>query len=304
MNNEELLLVLKEHYELKISHIELFREGGNSTYIVEAEKSKFFLKCVDPAFADTIVTSIDVNLYLSRKSFSVPEIILTTDKKEPYVIYHSYLIIVYEYLQTTEIDMEKDAEEVGLLIGQMHSLMKDYPGQLVKRGKNFYIKRYIDILQKKHYSKVDEFVTIGEHIWDRVSKLPYGYSHGDMYCGNIERGKDGKLYILDFDTSCIGFQLYDLALICNQTDYFQYKEDGLPKTLSIYRRLLPEYQKTHKLSGCEESSLCDIILLYHFALQATIIEINGLDCVDYAFLDNQLVWLKHFKELYESRFSK
>jgi hypothetical protein len=39
----------------------------------------------------------------------------------------------------------------------------------------------------------------------------------------------------------------------------------------------------------------DLIAVYHYQLQATIIEIHGLDCVDEAFLDQQLDWLMRWK---------
>ncbi len=38
-------------------------------------------------------------------------------------------------------------------------------------------------------------------------------------------------------------------------------------------------------------ALYDIIALYHFALQATIIEIFGINCVDNALFDRQPDWL-------------
>lgn len=34
---------------------------------------------------------------------------------------------------------------------------------------------------------------------------------------NIRKDPDGKLYIHDFDTSCEGFPMYDLTLICDMT---------------------------------------------------------------------------------------
>ena len=40
----------------------------------------------------------------------------------------------------------------------------------------------------------------------------------------------------------------------------------------------------------------DLIALYHFALQATIIEIFGMDCVDEEFFRRQLAWLYQWQE--------
>lgn len=162
--------------------------------------------------------------------------------------------------------------------------------------KHYYLDRYINIMRTKQYDKVDEFIVYGESLWNKVKDLPYGYCHGDLYRGNILKTTDGCLYILDFDTSCEGFPMYDLALICNITDYFELEDDGCIKSKNVYERFLPEYLKYSSLSKVEIESFYDLIALYHFALQATIIEIFGIDCVDNDFLDRQLKWLYKWQE--------
>ena len=106
----------------------------------------------------------------------------------------------------------------------------------------------------------------------------------------------GKFYIVDFDTSCAGFPMYDPTLICNKTDYFDFDEHAYEKSKVILLRFLPEYMKQKSLSQREIDAFFDLIALYHFALQATIIEAYGLDCVDYAFLDKQLDWLYRWRD--------
>ena len=96
------------------------------------------------------------------------------------------------------------------------------------------------VLNQAHYcgyavQKTDEFIKYGNTIWEKVKDLPRGYCHGDMYNGNIYKTPDKKLYILDFDTSCNGFPMYDLALICNKTHYFNFDESG------YFRSKEPEY---------------------------------------------------------------
>ena len=72
-------------------------------------------------------------------------------------------------------------------------------------------------MRKKSYKKVDGFEKYGETLWDKVKNLPRGFCHGDMHCGNFYKTSAKKLYVLDFDTSCEGFSIYDLALICIMT---------------------------------------------------------------------------------------
>lgn len=68
------------------------------------------------------------------------------------------------------------------------------------------------------------------------------------------------------------------------------------KSEEVFERFLPEYMKYNSLSKAEMAAFYDFIALYHYALQATIIEIFGLDCVDNGFLDRQLDWLYKWRE--------
>ncbi len=81
--------------------------------------------------------------------------------------------------------------------------------QVTRKYTSSSLGRYIDILRRKQYPKVEEFLTYGNALWDKVRDLPCGYCHGDMYDGNIHKTPDGKFYMLDFDTSCEGFPMYD-----------------------------------------------------------------------------------------------
>ena len=118
-----------------------------------------------------------------------------------------------------------------------------------------------------------------------------------MYDGNIYKTPDKKFYILDLDTSCNGFPMYDLALICNKTHYFNFDESGYFKSKEMLSRFLPVYLKYITLTKTEIDAFYDLIALYHIALQATIIENNGLDCVNNECLDKQLDWLLRWKEI-------
>lgn len=295
----QVLNIINENYPMDFDAIEFVRDSGCVAYTVYASGCKYFLRITKPMFFETATKSLDIHLFLQKQNFAVPRIIFTkgglpclqVSDEEGDCFY-----VIYEFLEGEEVDPEQDAEEIGAFIGKLHSVMKDYPGELTKNDKHYYLDRYIDIMRTKQYERTDEFITFGEALWKRVKDLPYGYCHGDMYRGNIMKTSDGHLYILDFDTSCEGFPMYDLALICNITDYFELEDDGYMKSKRVYEWLLPEYLKYSSLTRAETEAFYDLIALYHFALQATIIEIFGIDCVDNEFLDRQLGWLNEWQE--------
>lgn len=295
----QILRILNDHYSICFDRIEFIRDSGCFAYAVYASGCKYFLRITKPMFYDTASKSLDIHLFLQKQGFAVPKIIFTREglpcvnaaDRNGKCFY-----VLYEYIEAEEVDPEKDAEIIGAFIGKLHRVMKDYPGKLVKNDKHYYIDRYINIMHAKQYDKVDNFIAYGETIWNRVKDLPRGYCHGDMYRGNLLKTSDGQLYILDFDTSCEGFPMYDPALICDITDFFELEDDGCIKSKNAYERFLPEYLKYSSLTDNEKKAFYDLIALYHFALQATIIELFGINCVDNAFLDKQLVWLYKWEE--------
>lgn len=300
----DILPFLNAHYLITFEHVDFMRDAGSTTYAAYSCSKKYFLKVTKPAFQETIKSSVKINVFLQENGFPVPCIVFTKEGL-PYIEEMAEdgarLYILYEFIEGEEVDTEQDAEEIGTLLGRFHHLMYRYKGELKKRDKQFYIGRYLDILNKKEYPQAAAFTEYGNELWSKVKDLPLGYCHGDMYCGNIQKSADSKMYILDFDTSCEGFPMYDLALICNQTHYFEFQEGAYKKTKKVYERLLPEYLKYNDLTASEINSFYDLIALYHFALQATIIETNGIDCVDNDFLDHQLDWLVKWKDQCETQ---
>jgi len=285
-----ILRILNNFYNMSFTDIRKIRDGGSVSYAVSLDSYRYFLRVIKPAFIETALTGANTQVFLQSKGFPVPSVVFTKDNL-PYARTESGLFILYEFLEGIDSDTGKDIEDIGTLIGRLHYTMKGYTGELINHDKQFFIGRYIDILIKKQYPKTDEFFKYGNALWIKAKDLPRGYCHGDMYDGNIYKTPDKKLYILDFDTSCNGFPMYDLALICNKTHYFNFDESGYFKSKEMLSRFLPGYLKYITLTKTEIDALYDLIALYHFALQATIIENNGLDCVNNEFLDKQLDWL-------------
>ncbi len=297
---EELMKTVNENYPIHVKRIEFTRDMGSTSYTLFSNTHKYFLRVIKPSLFDTAITGADIQLFLQERDFPVPPIILTKENL-PYVKSQNRLLILYEFIEGDDCDPEQDAEAIGALVGRLHQVMKDYPGELVKRDKHFYIGRYLEILRKKQYPRIEEYVKYGDFLWKKIKDLPRGYCHGDMYSGNIRKSSDGKLYIHDFDTSCEGFPMYDPTLICDMTEYFHFDERNFDRSNKILSRFLPEYQKYSVLSQAEADAFYALIAIQHFSTQATVMELFGLDCLDLTDIDNQLDWLYRWRDQWENK---
>ncbi|MCI9077471.1 MAG: phosphotransferase [Lachnospiraceae bacterium] len=299
MEEGKILLKLKENYDYKISGIDFLRDGGGTTYIVNGEEQKFFLKIAGKAFHNTIRQSVDIVCYLSRKGFPVPNIIETKlgmPMLEVREQGQEYLLILYEYIDGKEPDLCTCGEKAGKLAGWLHKLLLGYKGTLIERDYHFFVGRYVEILRRKNYPLADTYAYIGAKFWERVKDCPVSVCHGDMHRGNLLETADGKIYLLDFDTICIAPRMFDVMVMCDMTDYFNLQPADIITTKTVYKNFLAGYTHHINLTEAERESFNDWIVIRHFQLQATIVEMFGIDCIDNDFVDRQLQWIRSWEE--------
>lgn len=301
LDEKKIFNALRDSYNIKFNTLKLLREGGCVSYCVTGEGEKYFMKIIPSAFMDTAKQSLNILMYLEKMRFPSPRVILTKSGF-PYVELDGFdskaYGVLFEFIDGQEPNEGEDIERIGALVGQLHKIMDEYNGTLYVRGKEFFVDRYINILMKKNYDaiKIEMFREYGDILWKRVEKLPRGFCHGDMHRGNLLRTSSGKLYLLDFDTACNAFPIYDIMIMCNSTNYFDFDEKGYQKSKDTYEAFLKGYTKYCTLSDMELKAFYDLIAIYHYQLQATIIEIYGLDCVDNKFFDKQLDWMMRWRE--------
>lgn len=184
-------------------------------------------------------------------------------------------------------------------MGRLHKLLNGYPKELILQDYAFFIGRYLEFLRQKGYPRLSEYAELGEKLWQRVKDLPTGNCHGDLHRGNLLETPDGTIYLLDFDTVCRASIMFDVMVICDMTDYFHLKSADIQTTKEVYERFLTGYAQTRPLSEAERRSFYDWVAIRHFQLQATIVEIYGIDCIDEKFVDMQLDWLKSWLQAVE-----
>lgn len=293
---QDLLATLQSQYPLPFRGVQPLREVGGTAFAVHGG-GRWVLKLARPAFQDTFRQGVDVMLYLAERGFPVPKIVPTKDG-QPRFTYEGRCAVLFEYIEGKEPKRRGNEGRIGELVGQLHALMREYPGPLKERGKAYFVGRYLEQLRQKDTPShiLEQFERMGDALWARAERLPRGYCHGDMHIGNLLQTRQGGLYALDFDASCRAFPLYDVAVMCDTTDYFGFDAKGYGRSARSFARFLEGYEKHRPLSEAERMAFFDCVALRHYRLQATILELFGLDCVDGAFVERQLDWLLRWRE--------
>ena len=300
MEIQDIQNLIQNNYDINIKNIEVFRGSmnGNCTYTVYDKHKKYFLKVVNNLASfemETALNSVDIQLYLLNSVVPSIPIIFTKDGLPCVRIEKpnkKYMYIMYDFIDGKGPEELEDMEEAGKALGKIHYVMKNYNGRLIERGKYYFIDRYVDLMRKYQYPKAELFGEYGNELWEKIKNLPRGYCHCDLYDGNMHKTENGAIYLVDFDTSCYGFPVYDIALFCNRTDYFNFDCTGYEKTKVRLEKFLKGYQQCNKISAEEISSVYIMLGVYHFQLCAQGIESDGYhsDTEDNGYMSNTLIF--------------
>ena len=298
MKENQLLEILTRAYGIGEASLTFLREGGGHTYIVKGRES-YLLKVVGGPFLQTARQSVSVQRYLKENGFPVPEIILTRDGAAAFETAaegEETLIVLMEFLEGEEPELRETAAELGALVGSFHRLMEQYPGEPLSHGREFFIGRYLSFLRQRNDPRLSAYEALGEGLWEKAAALPRGRCHGDLHRGNLLQTPEGQIYLVDFDTVCRAPLMFDITALCDMTDYFHLKQEDIRVTRAVYREFLSGYSSFRALSREELLSFPDWVAIRHFQLQATILELYGIDCIDEGFIASQLSWLRKWQE--------
>lgn len=296
--DDYILSIVREQYHKNVTELEVLRDFVGTVYRIKDPEHSYVLKVFKEKHKDEVKSTANLMRFLKEKGISVPEIYQTITG-DNCIMMDDRCAVLYEYIDGEELNKENHLRELGEFAGKMRKAMEEYKQSICNHGEEFFIQRYLDILEQKKYCKIDEFAEIGHALWNKVSNLPTGFLHGDFHAGNFFLRK-GTLLAYDFDAASIASPMYDVATMCDATDYFSLDEDnftvGKQKTESNVALFLEGYQTYYSINDKEMKSIFDWIAIRHFDIQATIINTLGLDCVDDNFLSQQLSWLKRWAQ--------
>jgi Ser/Thr protein kinase RdoA (MazF antagonist) len=307
-DTDSLRDMLNTCYPVCIDQLHLHRDMIGYVYIAAGAAKrgvkKYILKLYRSFDSENALRSIGILQYLQQQDYPVVSIIPTRAGASHVVIdtpQGRSVAILFDYLEGPEPDRKTEIVALARQVGRLHQVMQTYPHPLLRRGKDFYVDRYLAILQELDYppSRIADLADYGSACWSRLERLPAGFCHGDLHTGNMCQSAPGRYVLFDFDIASRTHALIDIATLCDDSDFNRFDAAAYDRTRQVFERFYQGYRREREMNDAEIAAIFDFIPVRHYEIIATITQCQGIEELSRAFLDEQYDWLMRWRELCE-----
>jgi len=248
--SEEEIQEIAGRYELQIFSYEPIEQGaGNSNYLLNTNHGKYILTVfeIEPT---EVAHMIKVLLLLEKHNYPAPRL-KTMVSGEVLTNYQEKSVLIKPYREgqvVKDLD-EGKVRQVGAALAGLHEIpAPDYlPNQSV-----YVVDYYPKVIEQELDRNYKEWVEerYGNFLKNIPSRLPIGLVHSDLFSDNILFDGEKLRAILDFETVCRIYKIFDLGMtvvgICTE---------GTNIVIEKVRALVQGYQEVRLLEEIEKDSL-------------------------------------------------
>ncbi len=290
----------------------LYRNSSGMLYIIETDDKKYAFKVYSSyETGDTIHSqafrakeSFGVINHLYKNEFAVPKIYTTLEGNlwcEFSMAEGTGIGALFEYITGDDVQYRDIMHHIAKTTASMHNIMSKYTGPLSRLGEDFYIGRMMTIL-RKYYDENDQIRDLeqfGHMAFDKIRDLPQGFCHGDYGTHNIA-SKDGRLYVFDFDAASRSYPLFDIALICDTSNFWKFDAKAMRKTKDNIYHFADIYTRHCQLTDKQIDSFIYFLALRQYEVRATVAHTSlpkvGTHFLNKGYLDSLHDWMVKFTD--------
>ncbi len=297
----EKLLCLKEElkkfYYLSVDSIKLLRKVGGAVFVLSGADGRYILKLYK-----------EESTHIAQKAFSTARLLEERGVFAPGVMGAKTADLcalstgetgyIYSYIDGVKAG-GAHMFLLGGYVASVHKALGDLACGMEERGKEHYIDSLIGLL---HECGVDagmagELEACGKQLWRRLSHLKKGVIHGDLNRTNILVDAAGRPFIIDLDSVCNGFLMYDAAVICEAFRHKPFSKEQMDTSAKNYVDFCAGY-------GIEPNmqAFFDLLTMRRFELNAIALQkikylkIPALKSLISKEANNLLEWQQHGAE--------
>lgn len=258
MENNEIVLLLKEYNLDAVNIVKLTAGSGGEKYLFEALNKEYVLKMTVP----DMMNHPDMEAIISEKLLrnNINTITYIKNNSGKYVKkYRNYICNVYEYIEGSIIDLHSMEEnkviECAVILAKMHLALADLKLE-TGIGSNFfkymttdnarasYLKSREKALLENNQDIIN-YLDIRIGLLDKIKNysfdldlFTYKNSHGD-YTNNQIILSNGKPFVIDLTSACYQIVVWELVRFffhSDKTSYLYFNKERFSKYLSTYLR--------------------------------------------------------------------
>lgn len=302
-DTETLLKLLNTEYAVSGHTLQQHRNMGGIVYFLQSATQRFVFKIFRAINTENALQSIRILTYLREEGYPAVTIIPTVSGTDHILLQYpegECTGVLYPFIEGEEVEgiSHENAAELGEQVARLHRLMLSPKAPaLLHRGKEFYVDRFIQMLERDHYdpARIREFAEYGNDLWSNLAPLPQGFCHGDLHTGNMVLNQHGFI-LFDFDISSSAFPVIDVATLCDETHFNNFDTDGYDKTMRMFEAFYQGYSRLRSLSDPEIRGIFDFIPIRHYELFATIFLTHN-ETIRVPGIDEQYHWMMRWREL-------
>ena len=217
--------ILNQYNISEVAPIEMIRESGDNHVYTIGNKEKNILRVSKRLPIEDVQFEYEVLQHLSKNNFPVPAWIKTKDGNFYASTEDIEVAVMFGFLEGYHVSINKEnlatkeqAYTAGRALGSMAEIGKTFkPSSARTRNIFSELERAIENEEtfKRDFEGGEKFIEeVKQAIkFSKENKLPLGLIHNDYRAGNVFFKKDSEISgVIDFDWSCIGPVIKDLAL--------------------------------------------------------------------------------------------
>ena len=254
ISNDDIIPFLRQYNIGDFVSLSGISDGvENTNYILKTTMGKYILTLFEQISLDDLPFYLSLMDYLDRQNMTCPKPIANNEGRfrrdlagKPTTIF-SFL----EGAPVLNTDITpNECSKLGAILATLHQSAEKFPEQKENnRSLNSWVSLFkqcqkdIPNLDKDLEQLLKQELSFLKSNWSKLSELPRGLIHADLFPDNVLFDKNGQANVIDFYFACTDFLAYDLAICLNAWCFdglnFTYNKDKGQAFFSAYQNIRP-----------------------------------------------------------------
>ncbi len=258
---------LKEFYDLPIERVDLLRNVGGAVFAVIGAAGRYILKLYEEDGMHTAQKAFWAARVLEEKGVDTIQV-MDAKNAELCVFSTGEAGYLYKYIEGAPAG-DAQMPALGAYVANVQKALGGFTRGLQDCGKEYYIDRLTRLMYECGFDAgmVRELEACGKQLWQRLSHLKRGVIHGDLNRTNVLVDAEGRLFLIDMDSVCNSFLMYDAAVICETFRHKPFTKEQMEVSTRNFAGFCAAYPMRMDMQA-----FFDLLTMRRFELNATALE--------------------------------